>query len=343
MNDLAILDPGDLRWKSYLETNEQATIFHHPAWIQLLSDCYHQQSFVAAVIDSDQRIRAGVPMVNARSFLTGHRWASLPFTDHCAPLYDDFDWLKVLEDRLLEKYHRGEAPSIELRWEYPQKQSLHQLQTYVLSLLRLDSQPEVIASGIDHKYRRLPRVAQEKGAHAVWGSTLDDIEKFYTLHTLTRRRLGVPVQPKRFFVQLWKNIIAPGMGFVIHVYKDDKCLASAVFLHWKHTLTYKYSATSGIDRQLAPTDLLLWTAVEWGCTHGYQVLDMGRSNLEDEGLRRFKRRWGAEEKPLVYSFISETRPKFPGGKLKGVLESLICHSPLWMCRLTGELLYGHFG
>lgn len=343
MKDLIVLEPDDQRWKSFIEYNNQATIFHHPAWIRLLSESYDQKSFVVAVVGSDGKIRAGIPMVNVQSFLTGYRWASLPFTDHCAPLYEDKHWLHDLTDGVLDLYHKGEAPGIELRWAYPSKPNLCQSQQYILTLLQLDSRPEVVARRIDHKYRRMPRVAQERGAKAILGRSLDDMDTFYKLHMVTRRRLGVPVQPKKFFNLLWKYIIDQGLGFVIHVYKDENCLSSAVFLHWKHTLIYKYSASSGAEKQLSPNDLLMWTAIQWGCENGYKVLDMGRSNIEDHGLRRFKRRWGAEENPLVYSFLPERSAGLSNGRFKNILESVICHSPLWVCRLAGEVLYRHFG
>jgi CelD/BcsL family acetyltransferase involved in cellulose biosynthesis len=160
---------------------------------------------------------------------------------------------------------------------------------------------------------------------------------------LTRRRLGVPAQPWRFYDLLWKQIINPGLGFVIHVMKDENCLSSAIFLHWKHTLIYKYSASSGMEKKLSPNDLLMWTAIQWGCKNGYKVLDMGRSNIEHHGLRHFKKRWGAEEYPLVYSFLSERKTRSTNGRAMKIMESIICHSPLWVCRLSGELFYRHFG
>jgi hypothetical protein len=38
---------------------------------------------------------------------------------------------------------------------------------------------------------------------------------FYALQTATRRRLGVPVQPRRYFSFLWRRIVEPGLGFVL--------------------------------------------------------------------------------------------------------------------------------
>lgn len=343
MENLCVVEFDDRRWITFISRHDQAAIFHHPAWLQLLSACYQQRSFVIAVTDSTGEIRAGIPVVDVQSFLTGHRWVSLPFTDHCAPLYDDPYWLSCLTGYLLELFQEGQTPQIELRWEYSAEPDLYYSQQYVLTTLQLDARPETVAKRINHKYRRLPRVAQERGAYAVMGRSLEDIDTFYRLHTFTRRRLGVPVQPKKFFDLLWKQVIDPGMGFVTHVYKDGNCLCSAVFLHWNQTLIYKYSARSGLEKKLSPNDLLLWTAIQWGCENNYKVLDLGRSSLGDEGLRRFKRRWGAKESPLIYSFFADSKPALTNGKLHNVMETVIGHSPQWVCRLTGELLYRHFG
>ena len=338
-----ILEPDDIRWREFVEHNEKATIFHHPSWIRLISDCYQHRPFIVCVFDLNRNLHAGVPMVEVNSFLSGHRWVSLPFTDHCSPLYDDPQWLVYLIDFFLENLNEGSVPKIELRWDYPILPDSYKTSRYMLSNLELCQDQDTIAKRIDHKYRRMPRVAQERGAIWKKGRSLDDLYTFYRLHTMTRQRLGVPVQPKKFFELLWQYLIEPGMGFFLHVYKDNVCLSSAVFLHWRHTLIYKYSATCGLERQLSPNDLLLWTAIQWGCEHGFTQLDMGRTNNEQEGLRHFKRRWGSEEKPLIYTIFSNSLPHAFDGKMMDLMKIVICHSPPFVCRIAGELLYGHFG
>jgi len=78
------------------------------------------------------------------------------------------------------------------------------------------------------------------------------------------------------------------------------------------------------------------------------VFDMGRTDLENAGLRRFKRGWGAEETPLTYStlFAQASRPmtsRLMTSKLMPILQTVIRKSPLWVCRVLGELLYEQVG
>jgi hypothetical protein len=87
----------------------------------------------------------------------------------------------------------------------------------------------------------------------------------------------------------------------------------------------------------------MWTAIEWGCEKGFDKLDLGRTEPSQEGLRAFKSRWGAREYLLPYTTLAADRKKVHNGKLMEVVAKVIQKSPLWVCRLTGEFLYGHFG
>jgi len=102
------------------------------------------------------------------------------------------------------------------------------------------------------------------------------------------------------------------------------------------TVVYKYSAS---DRSALATDLLLWHAISDSGERGLHVFDFGRSELDAEGLRRFKDRWGATERPLGYSVVGEReRPhavRAGGGSAGRVLR----RAPLWVTRLSGELFY----
>lgn len=138
-------------------------------------------------------------------------------------------------------------------------------------------------------------------------------------------------------------IVDQGLGFVLLAYKDNECIAGSVFLNWQKTLIYKYGASNLAGRNLGANQLVMWSAIRWGCENGYQLFDMGKTNNHNTGLRQFKSRWGAVEKPLIYSLISDKKSKQFGGNLQGIMQSVIQKSPIWVCRISGELLYKHFG
>ncbi|MDO9303075.1 MAG: hypothetical protein Q7T89_16930, partial [Anaerolineales bacterium] len=82
-----------------------------------------------------------------------------------------------------------------------------------------------------------------------------------------------------------------------------------------------------------------WKCIEWACMNGVSVIDFGRTEVSEEGLRKFKDGWGAKEEPLTYSTISLTAPGQSSGRYTKLIRGLIQHSPPVVCRVMGELFY----
>jgi len=342
-DDIQILDHQDERWFDYIKKHPQANPFHHPAWITLLSECYGYRPFIIVILTNEGKVSAGLPILEVRSMVTGRRWVSLPFTDYCAPLFDDLESLNQLTNNLAVLYQTGRIPRIEVRWELPPHDAIRSNNAFYLHTLRLGPDPQLVLKGFKRTHRQNIGTAEERGVHIVWGREPEDLRRFYAMQLETRRRKGVPIQPWKFFELIGKEIFSQGLGFILFAYKDTQCLAGGLFLHWQQTITYKYAASSGEEQECRPNNLLSWTAMRWGCENGYTVFDLGRSELENTGLRRFKSGWGAEETSLTYSTLSTMPPSTSKGKLMSVMETVIRKSPSWVCRVTGELLYKYFG
>ena len=348
LNDLSrtsssFLSPDDERWIDFVSSKPQATLFHHPAWLKPLAECYGFRPFVIAVCDAGGQVLAGLPIMEVRSRMTGRRWVSLPFTDYCPPLYDDREALTRLTHDLAFLYRTGRVPRIEIRWELPAEPPIQSSSAFYLHTVKLAADPQAVMKRFDRTHRQNIGTAENRGVRIERGTGPEHLRRFYEMQLETRRRKGLPVQPRKFFDLLGKEILAQGLGFILLAYKDAQCLAGGVFLHWQQTLTYKYAASSGEEQQYRPNNLLSWTAMRWGCENGYTVFDLGRTELENAGLRRFKRGWGAEESPLTYSILAAAAPAGSNGKLMSLMEPLIRKAPPWVCRAAGELLYRHFG
>ena len=107
------LDPSDERWVALAASEPQANIFHHPAWTELLAECYGYRPFVVAACDPDDNVCAGLPMMEVSGPLKGRRWVSLPFTDHCAPLCDSAESQDFLAEGLVHLSEARGAPRFE--------------------------------------------------------------------------------------------------------------------------------------------------------------------------------------------------------------------------------------
>jgi predicted N-acyltransferase len=169
------------------------------------------------------------------------------------------------------------------------------------------------------------------------------VRAYYELQLETRRRHGVPAQPWRFFKLFGERLVKNGYSSILLAYQAGRCIAGLVLLHWNQTIICKYAASREETMILRPNNLLFWTAIQWGCENGYKVFDFGRSDLDNPGLCRFKRGWGAEETMLTYQVISTKPEKQVSGKLLKVVRPVIRRSPRWVCQMAGELFYKFSG
>jgi hypothetical protein len=338
----SFVEPTDMCWDELIKSQPDATIFHHPAWLRLIADSYGYRPFIVSLRDAGGDIYAGLPMIEVKRLLA-RRWVSLPFSDHCAPLACDSVMLRKFYDTLTSLAHRPESPEIELRFELPTQPKNQSPAEFVLHTIQLDSDVEKVAGRIHHSHRRNIKIAQTHGVQIKFGRSLEDIKAFYSLHLQTRRRQGVPVQPYHFFDLLYERLIAQGLGFVLLAYENEQCLAGAVFLHWNHTLIYKYGASRSDNLSLRPNHLIFWDAIQWGCKNGFTRLDLGRSSIDNLGLREFKSHWGGQETPLFYTNFNHAVNQTSNHRLMNMARTVIQRSPAWVCRLSGELLYKYFG
>ncbi len=329
-------------WIEYISHQSQACVFHHPAWAELIASTYGFRPFVFAVVDSG-KIVSGLPFLETNSYLKGRRWVSLPFTDYMLPLEERTN--PFLTEKLAELVDDGRIPDVEIRWKLPESALSHPQIDSVLHLLHLHADLEKTKKSIHPMHKRNLRQAEKNGIRVEMHKDLKSVEKFYGLHVHTRQRQGVPVQPWKFFINLYERVISQGLGYILLAYEKEACIAGAVFLHWQKTLTYKYGASLTRALSLRPNNLIFWKAIEWGCQNGYAVFDMGKTDADQSGLREFKSRWGADEMPLVYTSISHTLPKasVTSGRLMKGVQTLIKNTPPIVCRILGECFYKQVG
>ncbi len=327
----------------FIQACPQANIFHHPRWMELMQACYGYPASILTVQDPQGDIRAGAPLMEVNSPLTGHRWVSLPFSDYCNPLFLDASALEALTDHLIGFYKANREVKMEMRWELPQRSEFQQVSDFVLHTIALDPDPAQVSRHFKRTHQQNIHTAEERGVKVEYGDKPEHLRVFYQLQLETRKRHGVPAQPWKYFELLWQFIVKNGLGFTLLAKKDDEYIAGMVYLGWGRTLVAKYAASREDRFNLRPNNLLFWEGIHLGCQKGFQVFDMGRTEVENEGLRNFKSRWGAIERPLYYSILSPKKIKPSSGKLDHILHYVIRKSPLWVCRVTGELLYRHVG
>jgi CelD/BcsL family acetyltransferase involved in cellulose biosynthesis len=332
------------RWREFIDRCPAATAFHHPAWLRLLGDQYGYDMRAVCVEGADGRIEAGLPLARIHSLLTGKRLVALPFTDACPPLVASdapADARDALDQALRAEQER-ESLELEVRDWLPGLGGGAGDRFYSHTL-ELQPDPAAVEVGFSKsQVRRGIKKAKREGVTIERSTERSALDEFYRLHVGTRRRQGVPTQP-RSFIRRFERLFADGLGFALVARWEDRPISAAVFLAHNGTLIYKYGASDRDHLDKRPNNLLFMEAIRWGCLNAMTRLDFGRTDLDNEGLRSFKRAWGAEEQVLAYT-------RLPVGPARSAVRSghaplgfVIRRSPPVVGQMVGSVLYRHVG
>ena len=332
---LSLNDPD---WLNFVTNEPLSTPFHHPKWASMIADCYGFDAFALALRaqDGERRLIAGIPVIETKAPIRrDRRWSSLPFTDVCAGLVDGGGgalFARGIETSMQE----SGVGEMEVAGGVPGVRGLESAR-YVQHVLHLEKDAKAVASRFRSSVRRSVRTGRsgELSLRRASGSEL--LDAFYGLHLMTRRRLGLPTQPHRFFRKLADEVLCDGLGHVAVVEKNKEAVAAAIFLTWNGSVVYKYGASDPTAWNLRPNHLIFADEIEAACLRGDHAFHFGRTDVDDVGLRRFKASWGADELPLTYVQFGKKRAE--GSPPPELIRALIRHSPLFVTRSLGEALY----
>lgn len=342
---------ADAQWSPRLAEQAQSCFSYQSAWHALIARLYGYTVIPLATTNAEGRITGFLPLCALSSPLTGKRLVSLPFSDHCPLLAEDEQSAGELIEQAVQQALMRKARYLELR---PGMSEIIERRVdfikgdlYVRWLLSLESDPASVWSKLRKPVQRQVIKAQKMGVQARFAANREEVEHYYRLHLLTRsKKQGMPAQPRGFFYGLWDAFAANDAMQILLAEHEGKVIAGMVLLAAGDTIRYAYGASDERYLQLSPNNLLMWTAIEWACTHGYQTLDLGRTARDNEGLMEYKRRWGAEMEPLPYYYY----PHIDGlaatpehSRKFQLLTSCWRKLPLQVSGPLGGILYKHLG
>jgi len=338
-----VVSPGDVpEWDRTIGTFPNASFFHSSAWAEVLRETYgfRPRYFIRGPLDAPKAL---FPVMEVDSLLTGKRGVSLPFSDRCDPLFHDPQDARELWKEVVDHAHSHAWKHIEVRGEMAGFLEAHASTEFYGHILDLDRSEEEIRKTVEPSVRRAIRKAELAGLTTEVSQTLEATIAFYRLLGLARRRHGVPLQPLRFFRQIHRSILSKNLGCVALVRRGKVPIAGAMYLYRGKTVVYKFGGSDHAYQHLRGNNLAMWEAIGWHLRRGFTQMDFGRTSLQNEGLRSFKRSWGTVESRLEYYRygIANARwtrvPDASANRLAPLFRSL----PLSLSRLVGSLLYRH--
>ena len=339
------LDPlTDARWPGFLDGHPGASIFHTRGWLAALEDTYKYGPVAFTTAEPGAELSNAMVFCEVKSWLTGSRLVSLPFSDHCQPLAEGED-LEVILNSLSNQRRR--------RWKYVEIRpvSAEAIESEAFSkssefsFHKIDLRPEldvIYRKFHDSCVRRKIKRAEREGLIYETGRSTELLRKFRHLLVITRRRHKLPPQPAEWYGNLVRCL---GDALTIHVLsKNSQPVASIITLAYKKSLIYKYGCSDSKYHNLGGTSLLFWKAIQDGKQRGAEEFDLGRSAPEDLGLIAFKEHLGAAAGELSYYRhpASASLRQSSDGKTSWARQ-IVARLPEPAFSQAGRLLYRHLG
>lgn len=339
-------DPlSDRRWDSFVSSEPRSSAFHSKAWLLALNRTYQYQPVAFTTSAPGEALQNAIVFCRVKSWITGKRLVSLPFSDHCEPLVAGVEQLNSLLVPARKELQGGEIKYVDIRpLSLEFTEGLADAESYFLHVLDLRPPVEELYKKLhgDSIRRKIQRAEREKLELEI-GSSEAILAEFYNLHVITRQRQQLPPHPLAWF----RNVLAClGEDAQIRITrKDGVAIASIFSIAHKQKMVYKYGCSDAHSHNLGGMQFVFWDLIRKAKENGFTELDFGRSECSNTGLVTFKDRWGGRRQTIRYLRYPH-RVAAPDGNPSIFMDlgkKVFSRCPQSVLRLAGNLLYPHVG
>ncbi len=347
MNRVDIIDPAqDERWDPFVKKHPFGWVAHLSGWKRVLETSFpHMKGHYFVVVDPQtNEIRAGLPVFEIRSWLTGNRLVSIPFATLSDPLVSnpaDMEALLQAARNLLEKmsFSYLEIKSYQAV-PFIGKKNLVDGCFFKHHYLDLAKGPEALWGNFNYKAVRYEINKAQKQKLAVRAADSEnDFAQFYQLYTLTRKRLGLPSQPRLFFKTLWDTFLPSGNVVILLAELEGMTIAAHFLLRFNGRVSAEAVGWDTGHSRTSPNHFLFWEGIKSACANGFRVYDFGRTSPRNRSLLDFKKRWGTQVADL-HSFCHPLR------SYSGIVDresSKAYQAARFACRKAPDFAYSFIG
>jgi len=330
-------------WKKFLYGCDAASIYHTPEWKKILEETFNYKAHYLFAKDDSGKIIGLLPLFHVKSKLTGNRLCSVPFSHICGPLGDESAVNFLISERI-NLYEDLNVSYFEIR-DRVDFDGFQRQNSFCMHILELSPNVEEVWKKLDKgSVRWAIKKSQKSGVSVDATKDIGDLKEFYELNCMTKKEIGVPCHPLKFFKNLFRLL---GDHVSLYVARcNSEIIGGGVVEYFKDSVLYGYGAANSDYLKLHPYNAFMWKSIEDACLKGYRYYDFGRTSYDNVGLINFKKRWGTVEKKLYYSYYPKNPESLTGNRDDFKYKfgtKMIRRMPMSIYKKFSDMVFGSFG
>ncbi|QQS37346.1 MAG: GNAT family N-acetyltransferase [Ignavibacteriales bacterium] len=245
--------------------------------------------------------------------VAGKRISSLPRTPVCGPVIADTDCIPSLLNAAAEINKSEPDCRIQIKStiatlnsEESRVVKIPWRETYTLSLPDSHEELRFGNKTRNHRIKSAVSKAEKSGIKIRLAENETDLKAWYQLYLETMRSVAVPARPYRLFKYMFEKLKPAGMMRLLLAELNDnkskRLLTGSIFLSYNKTFYYAFNGRKLDEPALHQNDYVLYTAIKTARQEGFKYFDFGEVTSDNEGLARFKSKWGCDTKQLYHYY-----------------------------------------
>jgi hypothetical protein len=329
-------------WRRFCNGCSDSTIYHTPEWADFLKKTFNYTPYYLFATDECGTLVGMLALAQVKSRVSGNRLCSTPFAHDCSCLGDK-DVCTALIDETVRIRNQHHINKIEIRHAVGHD-GFSEVNSFCEHVVALSAQPQGVFKLFNKNVRGGIKKSEKAGVSVTTSTDPGDLRTFYELNRLTKKNLGVPCHPWKFFKNMF-SVLDGHVSLSLSWYNDE-IVAGGLFEYYKDQVLYGYAAADPKAMQVTPNHALVWKTIQDACGAGYRTFNFGRSSYDNKGLIQFKHGWGAEERELYYSiYPGSSRQSLPSRESFTYLygRKVIRHIPMAVYSKMSDMIYPHLG
>ncbi len=170
------------------------------------------------------------------------------------------------------------------------------------------SETEIFA-GLESKTRYNVRLAIKKGVYIRENTTSAGLKTHLQILAETTKRQGFYAHSPDYFEKMWEVLSPTGMIKIFEAVYQDQVLVSWIMFVFHDTLYYPYGASRSANREVMPSNLMMWEMIKYGQKLKLKNFDLWgclgpNANPKDPwyGFHKFKQGYGGQMMEYLGTF-----------------------------------------